>query len=262
MKTNDEKKEVPSFEDLVFENRNKEYGAYEIRKKYDLTLIWAILISAFCVSATVITPFFITPSRPVKIITPKQGTEITYISTLMPVEVPKTDLPRSVGPKAIRLDYSKVQVVDTVPLDGTKGIPITQDYTSTEPGDSSTNGIPEPPSDGIVPDLNKVENPWGITEQPFFGTGGKNEFRDWIAKKLIYPQEPLSNGVQGRVFVEFIIEKDGSLSNVTAIKAIDPDLGKEAVRVVSSSPNWTPGKQQGIPVRVRFTFPITFKLDQ
>lgn len=261
MKTRDEKKDVPSFEDLVFENRNKEYGAYEIRKKYDLTVIWAILISAFCVSATVISPFYLVRNKPVVVNTPKQTREITYISTLIPVEVPKSDLPKIAGTKITKLDYSKVEVVDTVPLAESHGIPVTQGYTSSEPGDSLGGGIQGPVDNGIIPNIgDKIEDPWGISEKPFFGTGGDNEFRAWIAKRLRYPQEPLNNGVQGRVFVQFIIEKDGSLSDVTAIKSIDPDLGKEAVRVVSSSPKWNPGKQQGVPVRVRYTFPITFSL--
>ena len=70
----------------------------------------------------------------------------------------------------------------------------------------------------------------------------------------------LENGIQGKVFVEFVIEKDGSITNVRVLRSVDPSLDKEAIRVVSSMPKWKPGKQRGKAVRVSYTVPINFKL--
>jgi TonB family protein len=100
-----------------------------------------------------------------------------------------------------------------------------------------------------------------VEQMPSFGTEDANGFRAWIAANLKYPKEAADKGIQGRVFVQYIIEKDGSITNVKVIRSANSILDKEAIRVVESSPKWNPGKQKGKPVRVSFTFPITFTLN-
>lgn len=87
-----------------------------------------------------------------------------------------------------------------------------------------------------------------------------DKFRSFIAENLVYPEIALENGIQGRVFVSFIVEADGSVSNVKIVRGVDPSLDREAVRVIESSPRWEPGTQKGTKVRVSFTFPISFSL--
>lgn len=99
-----------------------------------------------------------------------------------------------------------------------------------------------------------------VEKMPGFGGGDSNAFRDYIAKNLRYPEVAAENGIQGRVFVQFVVEADGRVTNVTVVRGVDPALDREAVRVVQSSPRWTPGEQRGKPVRVSFTFPIIFVL--
>lgn len=100
-----------------------------------------------------------------------------------------------------------------------------------------------------------------VEEMPSFGPGGIDEFRNnYIAKNLKYPDVAAENGIQGRVFINFVVEPDGRVTNVKVVRSVDPALDKEAVRVVSSSPKWKPGKQRGKPVRVQFTIPIIFVL--
>jgi TonB family protein len=101
-----------------------------------------------------------------------------------------------------------------------------------------------------------------VEKMPSFGTGEKGEFREWVATNMKYPEEAADKGIQGRVFVQFIVEADGKLTNVKIIRGVDPLLDKEAIRVVEMSPKWNPGMQRGKPVRVSFTFPITFSLDK
>lgn len=261
MKTRDEKKDVPSFDDLVFENRNKEYGAYEIRKKYDLTLIWAILVGVFCVSASVVTPFVIKPSPPIVIDQPRDSVTIDFDNTITNVDIPKPELPK---PEAISVKppaYVAPEVVDKISPEDAKKLLTNDEINSTIKNTNVDEQISEPKKDNPIPeDNNKIVEVFSVSEKPSFGIGGDNEFRTWVAENINYPQEPLDNGIQGRVFVQFIVEKDGSISNVIVVRSVDPELDKEAVRVVSLSPKWNPGKQQGDPVRVRFTFPITFSL--
>ena len=99
-----------------------------------------------------------------------------------------------------------------------------------------------------------------VEDMPGFGGGDSNKFREYISKNLRYPEIAAENGIQGRVFVSFVVEPDGKVSNVRVVRGVDPSLDREAVRVVESSPRWTPGKQRGKPVRVSFTFPIIFVL--
>lgn len=91
--------------------------------------------------------------------------------------------------------------------------------------------------------------------------GGQIEMLKYIMKNMKYPEQAMKEGIQGRVTVRFIVEKDGSISDVKPILSVHPLLNKEAVRVVESMPKWTPGKQNGKPVRVRFNVPIMFKLN-
>ncbi len=99
-----------------------------------------------------------------------------------------------------------------------------------------------------------------VEDMPSFQGKGQDGFRNYIAQNLHYPEIAQENGIQGKVFVSFVVEADGRVTNVKVVRGVDPALDKEAVRVVSSSPKWSPGKQRGKPVRVSFTFPIIFQL--
>ena len=90
--------------------------------------------------------------------------------------------------------------------------------------------------------------------------GGQIAMMKYIMENMKYPKQAMKEGIQGRVAVRFIVEKDGSISDVKPILSVHPLLNKEAVRVVKSMPKWTPGKQNGKPVRVRFNLPVMFKL--
>lgn len=99
-----------------------------------------------------------------------------------------------------------------------------------------------------------------VEEQPMF-PGGMEEMMKFLQQNVKYPKEAQDQGKQGRVIVQFVVNKDGSISNDTIVRSVDPLLDAEALRVVRSMPNWTPGKQRGKEVRVRFTLPVTFRLD-
>lgn len=98
-----------------------------------------------------------------------------------------------------------------------------------------------------------------VDEKPMFNGGDANQFALWVGENIVYPARAKEKGVSGRVVLQFIIEKDGSVGDVTVLRGVDPDLDSEAVRVVSMSPKWTPGKVDGNPVRVSFTFPLLFR---
>ena len=98
-----------------------------------------------------------------------------------------------------------------------------------------------------------------VEEMPSF-PGGQGAMFEFIANNIQYPIVAEENGVQGRVLVSFVIKKDGSLSNVRVVKSVDSALDKEAVRLIKSMPKWSPGKEKGQFVNVKFTVPVTFRL--
>jgi len=100
-----------------------------------------------------------------------------------------------------------------------------------------------------------------VEDMPLFNGGDpKVEFMKYISKHVEYPRIPAENGIGGRVSVQFVVNEEGEIVNATIIRSVDPELDKEALRVVNSSPRWTPGKQRGKPAKVIYTFPINFKL--
>ena len=95
---------------------------------------------------------------------------------------------------------------------------------------------------------------------PSFRGGDLNKFRDWVQKRTNYPHEAIEEQIEGKVFLTFIIETDGSVSNVTIVKGVDPLIDNEAVKAIQESPKWSPGLQRGQPVRVRYSMALNFEI--
>ncbi|MCK9627891.1 MAG: energy transducer TonB [Bacteroidales bacterium] len=114
---------------------------------------------------------------------------------------------------------------------------------------------------GKAEEVEEEEIPFQIVEEkPKFQGGDENTFTKWVFERLIYPEMAKENGVQGRVILQFLVNTDGSVSDVKVVRGVDPSLDKEAARVVASSPKWTPGRQRNKPVKVRYIFPVIFQL--
>lgn len=109
--------------------------------------------------------------------------------------------------------------------------------------------------------IEEEDIPFVLVEQkPTFQGGDANEFSRWISQHLDYPEIAKANGVQGRVMVQFTVQKDGSVGNVKLLRGVDPSLDKEALRVVALSPKWEPGRQRDRSVNVTYQFPVIFVL--
>ncbi|HEX7494598.1 MAG TPA: TonB family protein, partial [Bacteroidales bacterium] len=129
---------------------------------------------------------------------------------------------------------------------------IKLDVKGTGTGDDLTEG-----QDGT-----ETDEPFFLVEvMPSFKGGGIEKFRGWVQSRTTYPQEAIDKKIKGRVYLTFIVEKDGSVSNVTVVKGVDPLLDEEAVKAISQSPKWTPGLQRGMPVRVRYSIPLNFNFN-
>lgn len=99
-----------------------------------------------------------------------------------------------------------------------------------------------------------------VEEKPSFNGGDANEFSKWVNARLVYPEIAKENRIQGRVTLQFTIQKDGTLGNIRILRGVDSSLDSEAIRVVAQSPKWTPGRQRDRAVPVTYTFPVIFQL--
>ena len=99
-----------------------------------------------------------------------------------------------------------------------------------------------------------------VEDMPKFRGGDINKFREWVQKRVRYPEVAAENGIQGRFFIPFVVEPNGNVTNVSVTRSVDPLLDDAAKEAVAASPKWEPGMQRGRPVRVRYSIPIIFQL--
>jgi protein TonB len=249
-------------DDLLFESRNRDYGAYQLRKRYNSVVITGILIASLIICLAVILPFLLKPRSDNVLI----GTGSFAQLQLENLEPPQEQIyvpPSAPPPEAIKVEdivkYVPPVVVDSVPR-FEKSQLSTDEYinqTVTEKTDVTGTGS----GDNIFPgqDGTDTDEPFFLVEvMPSFKGGGLDEFRLWVGKRTNYPEAAIKNKIRGTVYLTFIVEKDGSVSNVAVIKGVDPLLDDAAVKAISASPKWTPGLQRGAPVRVRYQIPLNF----
>lgn len=254
-------KNVPSFDDLVFENRNKEYGAYKIRKKYNRTVLWAMLVGIIILSTAIITPFVMASVSQKRVEREEKSAEVKMENLDQPREEitpPPPPPPPPVEAQA-QVKYVAPVVVDSVKADDKSNLATIDDVKETVQ-DEQVVEVVEEVKEEVQEEKVEEQVFLVVEEMPSFGSGDANEFRAWVFQNMKYPEVAAENGIQGRVFVNFVVEADGRITNVKVIRGVDPALDKEAIRVIESSPKWNPGKQRGKPVRVSYTFPITFVL--
>lgn len=253
--------EINDFDELVFQNRNREYGAYVLRKKYNRVLLGGTVTAILIALAVILIPFLSRP-RSEQIVAGGNG----YIQVRMEnLEPPVENLyvpPAPPPPQGAKLTET-VKYVPPVIVDSVMPVEKTQ-LTTDEALASQENEVVDATASGFGDDLlpgdgTGSEEPLFIVEvMPTFRGGGLDEFRLWVGKRTNYPQAAIDNKIRGTVFLTFIVEKDGSVSNVSVIKGVHPLLDAEAIKAISESPKWSPGLQRGLPVRVRFQIPLSF----
>lgn len=252
-------KNIPDFDDLIFESRNKEYGAFEIRKRYNCVLIACIIIASFLGSSAVVIPFLIEKSSNRVIASGLRYLQVQMDSYIPPEEEFHLPAPPSLSLQIKEIQYVAPEVVDTI--NTIEKMLATNDEALTHAGDTNIAGDGSSFGDDLFsgeggPGAGEVY--FMVEQNPSFMGGDINRFRQWVQRRAIYPQEAIENKIKGTVFITFIVEKDGSVSNVALVKGVHPLLDNEALRVISESPRWDPGLQRGQAVRVRFSISLTF----
>lgn len=262
--------------DLVFEGRNQAYGAYRLRKSTSKRNLWSlliVLIAAVVIFSAIAIKNVIQANQKVAITT---EVELSKIETKKQAKVEKKAPVKIEPPKPVEKVKSSIKFTapvikkdeDVKPEEEMKNQDELQKTKTTigafnVVGNDEVGGEvlkakeeiaqPEPPKE----EENKVFDV--VEENPSF-PGGQAALMQWLNENIKYPVIAAENGIEGRVIVQFVVSKTGSISDVRVVRGVDPSLDKEAVRVVSNMPNWTPGRQNGTTVNVRFTLPVTFRL--
>lgn len=276
--------------DIVFEGKNKEFGAYDMRQNSPKRHTKAVVIVLSILAALVI--FLILSIKgvfdpaeedkdaqgnmtAVDIGTDEDDADEDEMTQEIP-EMPEPELPEEVQEEeevTATQALTELNIVDQVDKDKEMKDPEETLNDTRQLGNETREGIedlnkqavietvvekkPEP-----VKEVKKDEGPVNmamVEQKPTF-PGGDSEMYKWLGNNIVYPPAASEEGVSGKVTVQFVVEKDGSITNVKVVRGKHPALDQEAVRVVKKMPKWVPGRNNGAPVRVIYMLPVTFKL--
>ncbi len=248
--------------ELVFQNRNKEYGAYPIRKSYDRTTSRALLIAIGLFVVGVATPFIMRMIN-------NSGAEKVDRSVEVNIELkepppldknePPPPPPPPPPPTIETVKFTPPVVVDRQVEEEQ---PPPQEKLSetnvgvvTQAGDE--NAVEPPPEVVADPDAGKVYS--YVEEMPTF-PGGEAALYEYLQRNIKYPPLARENGITGKVFIGFVVDKEGKIGDIKILRSLGAGCDEEALRVIKSMPGWKPGKQNGRTVAVSYSMPINFSL--
>jgi len=251
---------IPSFDDIVFENRNKEYGAYKLRKKYSRNVIIALITGLVLMSTAIITPYLNAKAAENKAKRTERQVEIKMENLDQPTETVAPPLPPPPPPQEVvqQARYIPPVVVDSVKPEETVQL-MTADQAQVEVQNEEVVEEVQVVAEEVQEDVDEAEPFYVVEEMPMF-PGGDAAIQKYIGDNVIYPEVAKENNIQGRVIVKFCVTPTGGVDQVSVLKGVDPELDVEVVRVVKTLPKFKPGKQGGKPVPVWYTIPINFQL--
>jgi protein TonB len=262
-----EKVDSLTWTDIVFENRNKAYGAYAIRNLYGKHVAWAVLISTLIVGLVLAFPSirrFFDGEKETAEVSLKQ-VKYTDLAPPPPIDKntpppPKLDVPPPVKtiikflpPKVTEKEIVEEEKMPTIEE-------IKQNDTGAENIEGDGEIIFEEPVEEVLKEEGDDDAIFTVVEQQAEFSGGFEAMAKFLSKNVKYPAVARRMGVEGSVFVSFVIDREGNISDPQVIKGISAECDKEAIRVIQLMPPWKPGKQNGKAVRCRFVLPIKFKL--
>jgi len=254
-----EKIRVPAFDDIVFEKRNKEYGAYKLRKKYKRNVVIALIIGILILSTAVITPYLNAKALENRQKRAERQVEIQMENLDQPNETVAPPPPPPPPPQDVvqQAKYVPPVVVDSVKPEENVQL-MTADQAQIEVKNEEVEVVEEVKEE--IQEEEPEAEPFVVVEEMPMFPGGDAALLAYIGEHTQYPEVAKENNIQGRVIVRFCVTSKGGVDKVSILKGVDPELDKEAMRVVSTLPAFKPGKQGGKPVPVWYMVPITFTL--
>lgn len=264
--------------DLVFEGRNQAYGAYKLRKGTAKRNVWALIIVGLAAALLYLGLQLQKMAEANKKVENTQAVEIAKLNTeKKEAKVEKKEIIKQEPEKVVEQVKSSVKFTapiikkdsevkeeDEIKLDEVQKSDKAVGAFTVEGNDEVGGAVlkakeaidaPEPPKH--VVEETKI---FIVVEQMPMFPGGYGALMGYLRDNIHYPTVAAENGVQGRVVVGFVVERDGSITDVNILRGVDPSLDREAMRVVKSMPKWTPGKQNGSAVRVKYQVPVSFRL--
>lgn len=264
--------------DIVFEGKNKSYGAYELRKSSSKRHVVAFIVVLVFVGVVAALPAFLDA---VKAGQKQAGIEEAFeLSNIANVEeqVPEENIIRQETappppPLKATIQFTPPVITEDSKVNEDKEMKSIEELNekkdiqisiATVEGTNDKNAvdIAELKEHKVIVEEKEPEKPFVSVEQMPQFPGGDSELMKFIGSNLKYPTIAAENGIEGRVVIRFVVGKDGNVSDVQVVRSLDPSCDKEAVRVVKTMPKWVPGKQNGRNVPVYYTLPVLFKLQK
>ncbi len=249
---------VASFDEIIFENRNQNYGAYELRKHYNRYLLLSFLITAsIIIGAIIITNFYMNHIASKKAMIIDVTIDIDPPAIEKPVILPPP--PPALGNLSKLVSFQVPNVVENPenPNEDLSGFNNDLPTITTV----NVNDSIRPFAYNPLPDNDNTEPPYTFVNEPATFQGKDiNTFGEWVMNNLRYTEEMSSLHLEGKLTIQFVVNKSGIVEDVEVIRGVYPLIDNEAVRVIKKSPAWKPGKLNGRIVRQRFRMPIVFRL--
>ncbi|MEI6455018.1 MAG: energy transducer TonB [bacterium] len=256
-----EKQRVESLEEMVFKNRNKEYGSYQLRKKYRKYMTTSMIIGLVLIAVTVGYPLISNYLNKSRLIREKEKSVTAEMMNAPKEELPPPPPPPP-PPEALveKVKFTAPVVVEDTTIE--TGLQTQDDLANKANTEVPTEDVEVEVKDEkpqVIEQPQQAEIFTVVEEQPGY-PGGEESRIKFLQDNIKYPEEAKELGIQGKVFVTFVVEVDGSITDVRVLRGIGGGCDEEAIRVVKAMPKWVPGKQRGVPVRVQFNLPIKFTL--
>jgi periplasmic protein TonB len=257
--------------EIVFAEKNRDYGAYFLRRLYPTNLFKATWTTVIFFSIAVSSPIWSRYILPAKKQEAKKVISIDYTQLSQPPSIDKTQPPPNVvAPPPLKSTIKFLPpVVKPDAQVHDEYVPTQTELKTVEPGvktqQGDVNGVDYSlldVQDKVAETPVKKEEVFTYAEEMPNFPGGDEKLLDYFSTHIVYPDLARRAGVEGKLFVSFVIRSNGSVTDVQVIKGLGAGLDEEAVRVVNSMPTWNPGRQNGKPVNVKVTIPIIFKLQQ
>lgn len=251
----------PDRVELVFEHRNKEFGAYVLRKKYQRRILMAMLISFVTVLVFFLLPQLMSLLSNVKFDDKNAVTEVVTLAEPPPIDKTTPPPPPVIPPPPVQqtIKFTPPKVVKDEeaqePPPTQEEVKEIQVSTVTQEGSKDVIDLPTDPVGD--PDEGKIFTV--VEEMPTF-PGGEEELFKYLQRNIKYPAIARENGISGRVYVTFVVDKDGKIKDAKILRGVGGGCDEEALRVVRNMPDWKSGRQNGRPVQVQYNLPVNFTL--
>lgn len=271
--------------DIIFEGKNKEFGAYQLRsqsdRRHNIALLWSLIglvVVGICIYLYgIYSDYRAEKAKEAELLAQIEQQQMAELEVVIEEEEieenqmeQEVEIPEAAPEEILNTEkFTEFLVVENEKeieqvktAEEIRETETAVGHTNFDQGTDDLNVVREHKDEVIVEDPKpapKEEVFQSVEQMPQF-PGGEAELLKWISSHLKYPTMAMENGIQGRVVVRFVVTKDGSIGEVVVARSKDPDLDREAIRVVKALPKFIPGKMNGQPVSVWYTLPVNFKL--